>query len=747
MAAVNRTMRGENRQLASVHGVPLGPIWFSQLPLKRPNHHKKALANCAPAQLLNSTPPHAKVAAMRNFSPILILSLAVAALACTAPAAPKPAAAAADIVPADVAPADLVPADVAPADTAPRGPPEPAWPVPDSVLRASTAARDLFAPLGISTGGYAQGSTKNAPKSPFATNFRATTQQLQPPRVQVIHLVQGSQRLVLVQTDTIGVLYSSFEYLVLRVQARTGVDIRGSLVLSANHTHAGPGHLFNALIAGTVTDSYDEQIFARLLETVADAVVAALQAEAVPVRVGHLLLQEPRLHGDRRCENPDHRNDTLAVLRLDRVAGGALAVVLNYAMHGTVLDFKHGALSGDAPRLVEDKVREALPAAPLVMFLQSWAGDMSPANVLSEFKASPVPPHAFEPLDRMEALGRVAAEVVVGAWQTMAWQDNPLLAVASVEAGIDRELIGYQPGQFEQPDGAVLCGAGEEACANDPPADMTACLPLPPGGAPRQVRLTAFRLGELVAVTLPGEPVTTLGEQLLAVVKQRTGAKTALLLGYAQDYLGYLLLPDDWQAGGYEPSMTYWGPRQGEYLAARAADLAEHLFAPAKPLAFATLPPRPYNAGPLKLYAPSPSLAVGTVDVDLPAQTTTGVAMAFGWTGGDPWLDAPEVTVERKTAQGFLALLLGGVALDARSYRTVLTMQPQPGWAEVPVVAGQAPTPRTFHWQVTLRLAVHVPGPEQVLQGELRVRVKGRALTAAGEQGYEVVSKAVNVGG
>jgi len=74
---------------------------------------------------------------------------------------------------------------------------------PDGRLRASFATRDLPVPLGISTGGYGQTPPADAPRSPFAEFFQATTTLVQPPRVQVLHVLKGDRRLLLAVADLI----------------------------------------------------------------------------------------------------------------------------------------------------------------------------------------------------------------------------------------------------------------------------------------------------------------------------------------------------------------------------------------------------------------------------------------------------------------------------------------------------------------------------------------------------------------
>ncbi|MGM0576965.1 MAG: neutral/alkaline non-lysosomal ceramidase N-terminal domain-containing protein [Myxococcota bacterium] len=675
-------------------------------------------------------------------APAILLALTLAA--CDGDASAPSTADTRDAVPD--APADAI-HEVATPDADAIHDAEPDVPEPDPGLRLSVASRDLFAPVGISTAGYGQKVTSASPRSPFADAFQATTGRLHPPRVQVVHLTRGDDRLLLAQTDLVAVTDPVRQAVVDEIEARAGADVRDALVLAANHAHSSPGRLFDLWVAPFFADTFEPGVLGRQVDAIAAAVVEALEAPTRPVRAGIAELDNAAMHSDRRCENPEHQRDTLGLLRLDALDGDGetLAVVLSYAVHGTVLNYPDALLGGDAPHTIELKVQEALDGAPLVMLLESWAGDMAPTD-LRDAWADEDRPAADEPkLDRMEALGRSAAETILAAWDDVAWQDDPALDVVSARAPVDWETLGYTDDVFPHRDGAFMCGGGEPECGAKPD-DMTSCFPLPEGEAPTRALLSAFRIGDLVAATIPGEPVTPLAEALLEHVTPDAPGPV-WLVGYAQGYQGYLLTADDWWSGGYEPSVSYWGPWQGRYLVERSASMVRHLLDPEEALDFAptSAPPAPpTDGGP---YAPATSESFGEIVEDLPAEAVAGDTLRLSWTGGDPWLDVPEVTLLREDPDtGKLApVVAGGRPVDHRDYRTVVGLDVAPSWREVPAPAEDPPA-RTFTWDVRLRTAVRIPAPEQALTGRFRLRVRGRALADGGTIGsYEVLSAPVVV--
>jgi neutral ceramidase len=78
---------------------------------------------------------------------------------------------------------------------------------------------------------------------------------------------------------------------------------------------------------------------------------------------------------------------------------------------------------------------------------------------------------------------------------------------------------------------------------------------------------------DVVLAFAPGEPCTLWTQTLRYRAEHEKGVAETMLVGYAMDHEGYLLTVEDWLMAGYEPSITVWGPLQGEYLLERLLDL------------------------------------------------------------------------------------------------------------------------------------------------------------------------------
>ena len=66
----------------------------------------------------------------------------------------------------------------------------------------------------------------------------------------------------------------------------------------------------------------------------------------------------------------------IGLLRIDKEDGSPLALIANYAIHGTVLGPSNLEISGDAPGIVSEYVEQNIGAP--VLFINGAAGNMAP---------------------------------------------------------------------------------------------------------------------------------------------------------------------------------------------------------------------------------------------------------------------------------------------------------------------------------------------------------------------------------
>jgi hypothetical protein len=75
--------------------------------------------------------------------------------------------------------------------------------------------------------------------------------------------------------------------------------------------------------------------------------------------------------------------------------------------------------------------------------------------------------------------------------------------------------------------------------------------------------LTALRLGDLTFAGVPGEMAAGLGLEAKAVLRERIRAKHVAIGGLADEWISYMLTPEEYRRGGYEASVSFYGETLG----------------------------------------------------------------------------------------------------------------------------------------------------------------------------------------
>ena len=462
-----------------------------------------------------------------------------------------------------------------------------------------------------------------------------------------------------------------------------------------------------------------------------------------------LVTRDRRGENDDLPNGANRKDHDLFVLRVDRADGAPVALVPVFGVHGTVLDADNPLATTDAPGAIERALEESFDTEVVVMHLQGAAGDVSPAGSAGiACEGEDAPCYDFARAESVGRLARdaiVAAWTEAGTamsdtlsmemvtrsvdlgpdWRTFSVRDGALAYAPFDGTRVADGQIFDASGalvspidEFNAPVGAAFCG--EDMAALFPmgalPGADTASHTQTPDGEPvlpyrscvsadiatetlgavialpfepmpvcaiTRTTVSALRIGEHVLVTIPGEPVTLFADyvrELSPVAPERT-----IVVGYAQGHVGYVLRPEDWLRGGYEPTITFWGPLQGEYVAERAEEVMALVVTDAREDATTEGTDRydPPDITDDDVPAPDPAPMAGTIPDPVPelVYVRGGAPLAspqppasvprlglarFAWIGEDPMAGTPRVTLQRETSPGTYT------DLTRRSGRTIV---------------------------------------------------------------------------
>ena len=230
-------------------------------------------------------------------------------------------------------------------------------------LRAGVAKADLDPPVGIPMAGYG------------GARFAKGT--LDPLNARVLVLSDGSRTTALVTLD----LCFTFDPAVMdriRTEVRSDVD---EVIFHASHTHSGP--------------TYSEA--PEALEHARPRIVEAIREAArnlTPVRIGNGWGQT-YIGFNRRYVETDGvvqmfwRNEpkvsttfpvdpTVGVIRVDRLDGTPMAILVNYACHPVVFGPDNVNYSADYPGEMRRYIEREVGHGVVAFFLQGAPGDINP---------------------------------------------------------------------------------------------------------------------------------------------------------------------------------------------------------------------------------------------------------------------------------------------------------------------------------------------------------------------------------
>jgi hypothetical protein len=544
--------------------------------------------------------------------------------------------------------------------------------------------------------------------SPYATFSPPSRGYYDSLIAKAVALYDGHDYVVMVKTDFIGMLDEVVQDVKADVKARAGIDLGDGLIMSATHSHDGPGALANhsTRYFWLAMDAYQHDVYRRLVGQLADVVIAALD-DLKPARIGHGNgLESPQvgngINGYRRgrldsykdndrpgCEyvsagqcpaginDADELRKRIGILRVDDAATGTpIAVVINFADHGIAFDVENQYFSGDVLGSIEREVEQSFvkPAgdaafrAPIAMLVQNTGGDVTPKNV----------PYSIRGI---EMLGkRMAPQVRAVADAIDSFEDQPDLRTVSQRVVLNRERLGYAEDEYPYPWGAAQCGNDlavpfADVGVNDIPGYEDTglptkhlyCIPATPpdsedladngvaeNGAfvPGDTILKAAKIGGITLIVQPGEPLTEYGVRSLEMAQaEGYSLPDTFVWGYSSDHVGYILPPvkEDWATfGGAESTTTFWGWKQGERFINGHRELLRALrdgtAAPADEFQL------DYSLGNqmvanVPAAQPTSSLLPGQVVAE-PQDIARFAKTLFTWEGGDPVVDFPAVVMQ-----------------------------------------------------------------------------------------------------
>jgi hypothetical protein len=346
---------------------------------------------------------------------------------------------------------------------------------------------------------------------------------------RVAAMDSGDTQFYLISTDVVGYSPALYDEVTSQLRQQMGIDPR-NVWWSVTHTHSapelGPPGMSAIFHPTRFTHDWNREYAAFATKSLIDAVRSArdkLEPARIAFGEGFAVANINRRAKDENGRvslglNPDGPADRqIGLIRLEKPDGSLIAVIMNYAMHGTVMSGSNLMISGDAPGTVTAYLEQKLGG--IVLYENGAAGNMAPIYTVYPSASAG---HLTE------------FQVLLG--------DKVLEALQKLGPATDTVAMSTAAITIETPRKDKL-GWSDELAAYAGTA----------GGRPT-VKLPArfLRINDTIVWSLPVEMFC----EIAVNVRNHSPFPHTFYFGYTNGSFGYLPTAQGFEDGGYEPDTS-----------------------------------------------------------------------------------------------------------------------------------------------------------------------------------------------
>jgi neutral ceramidase len=425
-------------------------------------------------------------------------------------------------------------------------------------------------------------------------------------RAFVIESPCNGQRLAIVVADLAMVTQALKQEVIRRLQERLGPAYDDAhVLLTATHTHAGPGGYSHYALYNLTILGFDAQNF----NAIAEGMVQAIRLAQENMQPGRILIAQGELLGagfnrapdayaqnpaQERARYPRNVDTTMTLLRFQGLDGREIGALNWFPTHGTSMSNRNRLISADnkgyAAYLFE-KLKGSDPHSPegfVAAFAQSNAGDVSPnlpglppddvertalIGRLQFEKALDLYTSAIRPLRggiatrhtylKMDALtvdpqftdgtSRSTCPAALGVSFLAGTHDGPGYLREGSSCQDVEEFSGWN----------LICELTTTSCQAEKPIILEMGTARPYPYSPEVLPLQIVRMGDFALAAFPFEMTTMAGRRLreqMEAALATAGVHTVELAALSNAYAGYITTREEYAYQDYEGASNHFGP-------------------------------------------------------------------------------------------------------------------------------------------------------------------------------------------
>ncbi len=316
---------------------------------------------------------------------------------------------------------------------------------------------------------------------------------------------------------------------------------KDQIMLLPSHSHSSiemmSFHVHNNLNIPQI-GIFNQDILSFLIDRFKKVVLNA-EVKMQSVKIG--TIQQELIGWNRNRRGQETIDPDLTITRIDNVENEPLAVLVNWTAHPTFMGPADMEFSGGWPGHMQRTIESLFDHNVTVMYYNGAEGDQSPTPRLS----------SGSHWEQAEAYGR---ELGILSWKLS--QKIQTKWVSEIQTtSIDFSL----PDRTWHPD--FLKTGGAEYGINEESASYIIQRLFP-----ENTSSLSIVIGDLQIVGIPGEMASGLGQEIKRTVANNNGIQYVTIGGLADEWISYMLTEDEYEKGGYEASVSFYGSTLGQVM-------------------------------------------------------------------------------------------------------------------------------------------------------------------------------------
>jgi len=396
---------------------------------------------------------------------------------------------------------------------------------------------------------YLAGKIRNKPSQGVHDNLYAKT----------IYIESNKEKVVLVSLDLVGLPLNIVDKIRKAVKEDVNLD---NIVIACTHTHSGPNTI------SFLNTKIDDNWFSLLPNKIVNLIKSSIKKKE-QAKIGFKKVNVFGI-GKNRRGNKEEVDPELGIIKVQDLKDRVKVIFLNFSCHATtVLDENNLLISADYPAYIYKSLSEVYPEA-IILFTNGAAGDINIGYSADDSAlGEKMDIRTFE---NAEKIGKRICNKVISVMNDIPINNKELLVYKKKVIKLPFKTQLPQKHELEE-----QIKKRQDSIINTIVKSKKKKLQIRQiydeiilekmksqynNGGFLNTEIDILRVNDAILVTVPGELFCKLGLK----IKKMLSPKIAMIVGYANDYIGYIPTKEAFSQGGYEVETSLFADEVGNIL-------------------------------------------------------------------------------------------------------------------------------------------------------------------------------------